>query len=103
LEALLRLRSTGHELRALLDALLDVATNPLALRLRDKRPETGVLLEGIPYLGRLRNARSDPLDFLEPLARYEHPGQRAAGLTRVQIALRDPVLDRGLEVRVRQD
>ena len=42
-EALGRLRAAGDELRALLDALLDVAAHALALDVGDQRPELRVL------------------------------------------------------------
>ena len=50
-----------------------------------------------------RHRRGDLLGLGEPRARHEHPGQRAAGLARVEEALRDAVGDRLLEVGVVED
>ena len=48
-------------------------------------------------------AAASCLDLGEPLARHEHPGQRGAGLARVEVALRHAGGDRLLEVGVVED
>ena len=95
--------AAGHNLRALVDALLDVAAHALELRLGDQRPEAAGLLERVAGRERRGGLRGDLLDLGQLVARHEHARQRAAGLAGVLVALRDTVGDGLLEVGVVED
>src|SRR5580693_3608717 len=94
--------STGPKIssRAIVDALLDVAADPVALGAGDHWSQPGAVGEGITDDVLPGFLAGELLDFGQAAARDDHPGQRAAGLARVQVARRDARGDRGGEVGV---
>src|SRR4051794_27096192 len=90
-EALRRRGTAGEQLRSFGLALLDVAAHALALSLGDEWAKPRTVLEGVARGEALRCLGGDLLGFGQLLARHQHPGQGAAGLARVEVALADPV------------
>src|SRR5688572_28200853 len=78
---------------------VDVAQHPLALRLRDHRPED-LLVAARIAVGQAFEHGPERLDcFLEPRAWHEHPGRDAATLARV-IADGEPAVERLAEIGI---
>jgi len=76
----------GDELSALGLAFLDVGAHALELRLRAERPEPGRLGERIAHREALGHFSRDPCGFFIFRCRHEHPRQRRARLSRVEVA-----------------
>jgi hypothetical protein len=102
-EALGGVGAAGEERGTLVDALLDEATDAVALRGRHERPEPAGLLERVARRERRSGGRGDLLGLGEALARHDHAGERRAGLARVEEALADTVGDGLGEVGVVED
>ena len=96
LEALRALGAAGDELGALVDALLDVAGDPVDLGLARQRAEHGEVGEGVLglelglHLVGGDAARRRPAGWRG----HEHAGEGGAGLARVQVGLADAVARR---------
>src|SRR5437867_624689 len=100
------LRAAGaarHELRALLDALLDETLHLLELRLARERADGGALGERVPHLYGLGGALRRRGGLGHPGARDEHTRGRVARLAGVESAALHAGRDRLLEVGVVQD
>ena len=79
-ESLGRLGPSRDQLRSFVDALLDVAADPLQLRLRNDWPETRALVEGVAQRVGVSDRGRDALGLLEALAWHQHARESAARL-----------------------
>ena len=101
LEALGLAGAAGDELGALVDALLDVAVDPVDLGLARQRAEHGEVGEGVLRLElRLDLVGGDALGVGQLAGGHEHAGEGGAGLARVEVGLADAVADGRLEAGV---
>ena len=86
-EAVGRLGPAGHQGGALADSLVDVDAHPVPLGGGHQRTEPGLAVEGVARGERLGRRRGQRLHLGQPVPGDQHPGQGAAGLPGVDVAL----------------